>query len=243
MTAQATSPWRWVRWLLLALFVLVVIVVALVGWAVATQSGLRTLVGLATPEQTGVSIGEVRGRLLGTMEFRELTFVAPGLTAELEQLELKWQPQDLLRGQLTINQLQAGSLVVTQDDQLQDSTSEKLKLPESLSAPLGIYLNQASLQSITYRRADTEVSLALVELQGHWIDDALTVEDFSIESDLADLDLMLTAQLAQDYELSAQGNFSGRVAGYADLVGELTLAGPLEQPELAVELNLSLIHI
>ena len=229
------------RWRRLARFValLLVLMVAVLVWLFSSQAGLRIALDLAVAQIPGVTIGHVHGRLFGPLELRDVTWQGPGLTADIERLELVWRPSALLRGQLVVERLRGSEVVVLDAAEASANpadSSEPFALPQALNAPLDVRLDEVSLQSLVYQQAGTRTAVREVRMQTRWHENRLMLNEFVVRSELADLDLAAEVQLSDDYEFSLAGNFVARAQGYADVAGSLKAQGPLSAPKVSAQL-------
>jgi translocation and assembly module TamB len=129
------------RWLLAGGGVLLVFAIAMTAWFfTSTESGLRTLLGVATRLSGGIlRVEGVEGTLRGgSFSVSRLTLDLPDAKIELAGLSCDWQPSDLFSRKLAVTRLR----IFDADVFLRESQtpSEPLSLPENLRLPLDIDL-------------------------------------------------------------------------------------------------------
>ncbi|SFZ77856.1 translocation/assembly module TamB domain-containing protein [Chitinimonas taiwanensis] len=130
-------------WLELSLFSLVALLGALVLLALSPQ-GTRQLFKLAERLSGGVlQVDTVEGTLWQRLVLGGIQVNTASLQLSLDRAELRWQPARLLSGELAIEQLALGKLAVHSQPSNEPST-----VPDSLSLPLAVKIEQASLASL-----------------------------------------------------------------------------------------------
>jgi len=225
------SHWRRLRRLLGGCVVLLALVAAVSAWFFTTESGLRTLMGVAG----GVSGGTLRvegidGTLRGPFSVSRLTLDLPEAKLELSGLTCDWQPSALLARKLAVNRLRIERVDVF----LRESppSSEPLTLPESLRLPLDVELaaleigrlklvgHDAALDADpVFTLSEGRLSLTGEATRFHLRQLAATLPQGRVEIE-AELGTMTP------YALRASGRLEGEEFS-AELDGEGSLAEPL----------------
>lgn len=121
---------------------------AVLGWVLATESGLKAVASLVRSAAPDVlTLGEVRGRLIGPLEVDNFALGSPDLELDLEALKLDWAPRDLLSRRVVVSQLTLGKLDVR--TRASDEPSPPLSLPDHLRLPVGLQVSRIGVESLT----------------------------------------------------------------------------------------------
>jgi len=190
-------------------------------WLVGTTSGARfALTALSRPAGFRLSVGTVEGRLLDHLRLGGVRVTQPKLTAQIDSLEITWQPRRLLSRDLSVRELTASGV------RIQDDRVSKAKAAPHLSWPrvsgaarrFSAEISRLKLSALSYRRLEGPPVL-LTELS----------------SSLGYRDGMVT--LAGLSAVSAQGRVSGEmVAGLVRPSLRLDLALVPAQPLRGMDL-------
>jgi translocation and assembly module TamB len=121
-------------------------------WLVSTESGLTALARGATALSGGrlVLQGE-QGTLLGRFGFAELRLATPDVSVRARDVRLDWRPIDLLQRQLSVASLSAAELHVATAP-----ATEAPALPQSLTLPLAVALDQFRIDRTVFGRLDAD---------------------------------------------------------------------------------------
>ena len=131
-------------WLLAAPLLVVLVPLALAGWLVASESGLRALAGAAQRLSAGaVQIEGATGTLSGPLAIDRLGVSVPGLRIEARDVALDWDPWRLAEQRLEVRELRAGTLRVATAE-----SDEPLRAPTSLSLPLAVRIERARVGTL-----------------------------------------------------------------------------------------------
>jgi translocation and assembly module TamB len=107
---------RWLRWtlgILLALVLLLLLAVGLVGYAVSTESGSRTLLSRIGPMIPGeLTIGGQTGPITGPLDLRNVHYKNATMDVRIGHLHLAWKPGRLRQRMLDVDQLHAEGIRV-----------------------------------------------------------------------------------------------------------------------------------
>lgn len=118
------------------------------GWLLGSQDGARWVFDWAARSGlVELRVDTVEGRLLGPLHIEGLRLEVPGAQVELDRASLEWSPLALLRGQVRVTGLAAGSLVLRlreRDDEPQDDSP-----PRVPRLPVSIRVLQASLDRLS----------------------------------------------------------------------------------------------
>ena len=132
---------------------------ALLVWGLATEPGLKLIAGLARSAAPGLlTLGEVRGRLIGPLEVDDLALHMPDLELDLEALKLDWAPQALFSGRVQVADLTIGKLDVR--TRANDEPSPPLSLPDHLRLPVAVQVSRIAVGSLTVHHVAAGESLS-----------------------------------------------------------------------------------
>ncbi|HYD78598.1 MAG TPA: translocation/assembly module TamB domain-containing protein [Paucimonas sp.] len=134
------SSARLLRPLLLAVAATVALLFAAVGWLAGSESGARAALGALSGGP--LRIEGVSGRLLGPLRIERFTAETPERRAELDRLELEWDPAALLRGMLHIRRLGVARLTVTNKI---ERSAEPPRLPDRIGLPLALRIDAVDI--------------------------------------------------------------------------------------------------
>lgn len=251
----APAPGRRWRTLFALACAFLLVLGGVLAWALATESGLRTLVRLAASASAGsVHVGEVRGRLIGPLEIDELRVDAENLKVELRGLVLDWRPSSVLTGLLVVDRLAVGEAMVTTRATGEDPAP--LALPEHLRLPGGLRLHRFDVALVTIRSLPAGEPMSSVAGSVFEVRDGTLVFDsdharhqvheLAAVLPFGRLSLSGGLDTAAPFALTLKGALAGeidpaRVAGAATLepdalnyLIELDGGGVLAEPDLAL---------
>lgn len=133
-----------------------------------TSSGARfALTALPRIAGQAVTVKSVDGTLLGRLHLSGLRITEPKLLVEIDSLDLAWDPQQLLHGNLMVREL-ALSGVRVQDDALPSTKPPQLRLPQLSKAMrhLNAQISHLQLKGLSYRNLDAP-PLLVTEFSSH----------------------------------------------------------------------------
>ncbi len=151
-TSVASTPLtrrrrRW-PWVLAGLLVLLALPVVALAWLLATESGLRTVAGLADRFTEGqVQLEGVSGRVLGPLRVERIRVDMPALRVAVDELALDWQPARLLERALIMDRLSAAAVrVAAAPAEAPEEDAGPPAHPPAFELPLSLTLAELSLQ-------------------------------------------------------------------------------------------------
>jgi len=140
--APTSARHRW-RLALGALTLAAIALLATLAWLGGTANGARTaLSALASASGGSVRIGTVTGRLAGPLQLQQLTVQTAGMQAELQDIQLDWEPQALLQGRLHVTALRIGAIRIRQRI---GQPATPAVLPASLALPLQLSVDSMQI--------------------------------------------------------------------------------------------------
>jgi translocation and assembly module TamB len=209
-----------------------VLLLALMSWALGTQSGTRFLWNTAASSVPGLSARDVEGRLAGAMDLRGLRFENESMVLDIGAIRLAWSPSSLLRGELRVDRLYVEDVVYVQRaaPPPADNKEERGGLPESLSLPLALDLRDIALRNAEYRPAPDADGLHLdtLMLTARWQGHDLSVSEFEATGPLFDVQSRLQAETQGDYPLSGSLDWRIMPPDFAAVAGTLSVEGDLQ---------------
>lgn len=229
---------RWGYGLAVALLIPVLLVLAAVGAVLGSERGLRFgLDQLAALTDDAIHVGRVRGRLLDTVELREVRYTSSdGLQVSIGRVALRHRPLALLGRRLHVESLTVDGLDVRLAPPPPVPEPETpTDLPSRL--PLDIVIDALALTDFTLHSHDDPatpiVALARSSLVGRWIGDAITV------SALDTTGLPLTGALHAETQLSMRGAQIDFESLKLSGPGQLQASGRLGLDQVASDLKLA----
>ena len=239
--AQATAGrprGRWLKIVAVFLCLLLASVLAVLGWLVATQSGLQKLVELAeTGSKHALSIQGARGRLIDDFSIESLQLSLPDLHLQAHDVEFGWSPMALIDSRLVIGRLHARRLQLATRP---SDTPAAPAPPPTLALPMGVRLDDLRLGEMALHawaeQGFGEQQLGIGELAG------------KLAAGQDGLQLHAVSAVLPWGKASASGRIGGERPFALDLAGELagsfegsdyraavSAAGDLLKPQLDIE--------
>ena len=225
----------------IGLAALLLLVVALAAWMLHTESGTRSLLAVARGWlPAGMSIGEVRGTVGGTLYVTNFRYRDPaiGMDLAVESAALEVAPFALLAKRLRVDRARIDGVLL----QLFPATAPAAPEPEQKrdpwEAPLGMRFGDVLLTRFELRRPESPPFLVTrAALAGSWL--GSDVEASKLELESPDGSLNLSARLGSRAPRlqKLQGEFRWRV-GEQSWAGTLGATGSSEN--LAIDTALEL---
>jgi translocation and assembly module TamB len=240
------SGWKWAA---IVLVVALALIAAALFWLLNTSSGARTaLSAIASLTGGSVQAEGVSGRLSDRVQMDRLVIDNPGQTITLSDVNMLWHPSELLQRRLHVEQLQVENLTVLQKEQEED---EPPKLPDNISAPLQLQIDNAEIGSGQVKNGD----ITLVELDDVAFNLQFDGQRYVFDLDRLDLQsaregnevqgkLQGSATLSAEKPYAIEGRFTTSAEGNVEqqalgAQGELTLEGSLAALMARADLNVN----
>lgn len=218
------------RIILFILVLFLILLAGLVGTTVGVQVGIQ-IVDRFLPGELQATAAS--GRLVDRFELHDLTYRDQTTEVELDRATIDWHSLALLRRSVLIESLSIGSLnIVTRPD----DTAEPVE-PHAL--PLGIEVRALDIDSVNYHDTDidTLVQLRKIHLRLSAHDDRVVIRQLSATGDNFIASLSGQLQLAENWPLQADFNYSLALPdlppNLADIDGQGRVAGDLRQLTIA----------
>jgi len=218
------------RRVLIVLISIFLLLVSVVAWLGLTESGLSFAILQAERYVPGLTIQNTAGRFYDGAKFEDINYqIDESTSISVSSLVVSWQTMRLLSGQLVINNLAIGDVVINlSGDKTTDSSP--IVLP-NINIPIAISLKNLSLNNlalIDQNQNKVEVISGFNTQLSLWGDD-LKIQSLSIKyADNVSLDLAGVISLSDQYEtdltyqwtvldpkletISAQGTIKGNLA-------------------------------
>jgi autotransporter translocation and assembly factor TamB len=182
---------------------LLLLVLLLLAFVLGTQTGLRAAVAVAedlVPDR--VSVGAVRGRVLGELSIADLSLNLPGLALKLGRLHLDWRPGALLKGRLRVADLSASDIDIITEPSGEPPTDEPLELPD-IRLPIEIDIDRVLVERLRVAQKGAPPEAAIV----------VTRAELSASAMADEVDLRRLAVVVAQPEAQANANGSARLSG------------------------------
>lgn len=204
----------------------IALLLAIPVWLTSSDSGLQTVIRLATHASAGrLQVADARGRLLGPLAIATLRWQDGERQIAITGLHLDWSASALLHGQLQIAELAADTLEIQQPP-----SNDPLLPPDRLTLPLAIAIERLALGKLSLNSqtlaADIVARLASDGRQHRIEQLAVRLADVAVEAQ-ARLDGQSPFPLSGTLKLSGQ-------LKQCPLALAATAGGELERIELAV---------
>jgi translocation and assembly module TamB len=205
--------------LLASLLIVIVVTIGLALWIVNTTSGTRWAVGLTgNLLDDALQVRQVEGTLAGPLTLRALSYRDPnsGMAFDVQHIALDLNMLDLLRAQLTVNDLDVRGVVIALGSSPEDATSSE---PFSLQPPLNIHVDRLRLEDATVRRDEsTLLQIDSAAAAGAWTDAGLNVRQLDVRSPQGELHFQADVSGSDTFVGTGEGRFRWQA-------GERTYAG------------------
>lgn len=235
--APGAAPGKRRRWLY-ALASAAAAVVGTAVWALATESGLQLVAGLASRVTGGqLQFDEPQGRLIGPLRIGRIRYDSSGFTFRADELALDWQAAALARGRLQVDRLSAARVEVRLPEAVDDTAP--LGAPDSLELPLDIELSRFALGAFAlWRGKASEPAFSMSAVAASLVSEGGRHRLRSLQATLP----FGAATLAGDinttapFDLSAQAALAGKQGGH-DFRVEAQATGELLAPRIQADLS------
>jgi len=188
---------RVLKFVLLGVLGSVLLVALALGLLLGTEGGSRWALGRVP----GLAIDNFHGRLAGTWQASQLSWVDGGNTVHLEAPLLSWSPACLMRATLCIDQLHAQRIDMAFAPSDQPAESGPLQLP-ALHLPVAIEVGEVKVGQL---RLDGSDLLGDLHLAAHWTASGLRIDSLQLQRDDLRVDVQGDVRPEGDWPLQLQG--------------------------------------
>ncbi len=234
---------RYIRRLLLAVLVLGLLLLGVVFFFLATNAGLN--IGLSVVPN--LQVAQTNGSLLGGLQLQQVHFQQTGLDAQLQRVQLRWQPWALLQAKVRVQQLsiEGVQLALSPASTEPVPPSEPLKALPDMQLPVEIHIDELWLRDLHFKQADNSLYLQELRLALQTQDGWLTVDDLSLqqlqarEVELAQAQLVARMALQHPHTLSLSLGADARHA----VLGAATLESQALGDPRALQLDTQILLV
>lgn len=221
------------RFILITLAVILLTASATVAWLGGTQSGLDFVLARLRPIlPSSIDIGDVRGRLFGTLYVQRFTLHTRNVDLQAGPARIDWHPLALLAGTVSVAGLdleKAEVAIHPAPGESQDNAP--FRLPERLELPVQIRLQRAALHHVTIRAPGLKQPLSIehAALAGAMDTRGITIR--TLEAHGPQLDISAQGKLgpARPYAATLHAEWNIRAPGWPTLAGKAEASGTLER--------------
>ena len=136
------------RRILIIVTSILMVLASFIAWLGLTESGLSFAISQAERFVPELTIQQTTGRFYDGAEFEQINYqIDDNSSLSISSLVLSWQTMRLLSGQLVIDKLLIGDVVVQKDSAKTDESSSPIELP-SINIPLAISISNLSVNSL-----------------------------------------------------------------------------------------------
>ncbi len=182
------GPMTWARRVGLAFLLLLLALIALLWFAVATQSGTARVLDLAQSQTGGeLSWQKASGSLVGPLKFEQLSLQpASGQRVEIGSAELEWQPRSLLEKKIQLDSLKLDGVEIHLPDADPDAAPPAAKTKLQLidfELPFAADVRQLLVTNLTLYPAGAAepVKIDRIALSADGEADRIRLADLQIE--------------------------------------------------------------
>jgi translocation and assembly module TamB len=224
------------RLLTLSALLLCTLLLAL-GWLLTTEPGLQFLWRqLATHAGPELAVTGISGRLTGRLQIQELQYNTDEFRLAVEQLEIDWQPRELLSGTLELGEVRAAAVRYVQLAGTPEADSGQAELP-AITLPLRLRLDALHVASIDIVTAVDGEALHLqdIALAARASGSGLTISSLSLAAPGLALQGTASMELQDDYPLQGKLDWQWHSETRAPLSARTRLDGNLRRINLTQE--------
>ncbi|MBL8420217.1 MAG: translocation/assembly module TamB domain-containing protein [Dechloromonas sp.] len=213
------------------IFIIPAVFLALVGvivvWLGFTESGLATIVRVASSGSTGrLTIDKPVGHLFaGELAFERLIWKEPDREIVVDDLRIDWSPASLLQGRLNIATISATQVLIDIT-----TTDEESAPPASLRLPVAVDVRKMAISRLDFARL-----FAVENVRTAYVNDRATHRLEQLSGRIGKGEISGNATLGADapFTLEVRARLAGQMEGKAVSLAVET-AGPLDRIALKV---------
>lgn len=219
--------WRWFKRSLYALLALVIIILTLVTLILTTQTGGRLGLYVAEKSLPGdFEYGSWQGAILRDFEITDLSYRDGEIDIEIEYLQLRWRPWQLLKRQLHAREIEInGARIHLPAGEPAPEPNQPLfpiQLPD-IQLPVSVRLDQVLLTDISFQQGELQQHIKRIQLRGRTRGDTIHLHSFSLTTDDIHAQLHGTLTPVGNYPLNLNtlARFELPEYGFTTVVGTL----------------------
>lgn len=223
------------RWFVGISIAAVLVCVAAISWLVATESGTRWLMAKAAPLLPNeLSIASIDGTLLRGLQLNSMNWNDASLLISVDRVRTQFKLLPLLRRNLVVSLLDVQAVTAVVADRAE---SDAVAAAFALDLPITVSLDASSIKDVRVQIDDSEYLIDQISLSGRMSGPDLEISDFSVASDLGDVELSGNVRLSSPYETSVDGLWTLRMPEQPSLAGQLVLRGDSSQYDIQHDLT------
>lgn len=204
--------------LLIVFAVVLLLLTGFSGWLLGTQSGLSTAVSLAEKLVPALTVEQAEGRLSRSVTLSQVHFRPDNASgAEIDKIQLRWQPSALLNATFHIESLIVDGVAVYSVAGEEEPDQAEIKLPE-IRLPLKVEVARAQLADVRLIAENGDKTPLLTDFKM-----AVTADANRLKINQFDL-------LRDDLEAQLSGNITLTPPYLSELDYQLNLKQVLAQP-------------
>lgn len=227
--ASGASPARRVlAWLIGLPLALLLLVAVLASIAITTETGVNTLMGLASRFAPGqLSYAKISGRLWGPLHVEGLRYEDGPLKVKLASADLDWKPSDLFDRHLNVSRLKFEGLEVQlPPGKDTPAAPEPFALPD-LQLPLNVTIDELQGRDIriVLPGGAPPVQIDALDLKGRTAADGLHIDTLNVKSPLGEVRLSGRVNPTGNYPLRLDLGWQAPLDPYGTLRGQGQIEG------------------
>ena len=231
--------------LLALLLLLLLLAVAGAVYLAGSEYGLQRLWQFAGSQlPAGISVDVVEGRLISPLTVHNLQVDIEGVQLHIEELQVHWTLSSLRHGKLQVQRLAVAGLSYAAPAD-SDDDDEPFELPKAIELPIGIQIDEATLDGATIR-VDPETEPFVIDaasLLAHFDHEAWQLSDVVASGPLFDLAGQIRIVPRQRWTSELQADWTLRLPDVAPMTGDTQASGDIDslrvQQGLAAPYNAS----
>jgi translocation and assembly module TamB len=170
----------------------------------ASERGSRWLLQTAIHQSAQkFEVSGMTGTLLSPLSIEKFSYDSCAVNVSIKNLQLHWQPSQILDKTLTIQKLIADAIIVKHHPECQESSQEIFTLPESISTPLAIKLDLLSVDQFLFQQSNrSPISIENILLNAKSHKNKITLQLESLDYTTFNMQTKMTVELRQPYPVN-----------------------------------------
>lgn len=227
------------RWIGRGLLLLIIVLIGFAGWLLTTQRGLNLLVNVSQKMVPGLTISSAQGRLVDNIQLDKINYQPDADTHyQVNRLQLAWQPQKLLHGQLLIKHLHIDGVTLQTPPSQPASKPTKIKLPE-LAVPLQVVVEDFRLTDLQQRnkQQSSQTLLESLHLQAQLKHQQLEIATLNLKRSDADFAMQGEVTLSADYPVKLDYSYKLYLADINKIKAVGNIKGDMQKLMVSQQLS------
>lgn len=171
----------------------------------------------------------MRGNLVSGLSLYGVNYRLDQLNAQIQRVELNWQPMALLKGTIQIRKLYMQELFYRGPDSIADFKRHIIRFQPIISFPFEVVIDEANLNQLKLYQGGNQYSAADVHLSGRADRSGLGLKRFEVEGEGLHFGLRGYTGFSHPYRFKGKLNWGAElpnnfyVRGTGDISGDLNL--------------------